>query len=87
MTVEEYARPVGIGRTAAYEAVRRGEIPSIRVGKRILIPTALARAQLGLPASREEAGATNAGPVLHLNSTHPSPNGGSDAHGTPTTAA
>jgi excisionase family DNA binding protein len=30
--VDEAARILGIGRSAAYEAVRRGEIPSIRLG-------------------------------------------------------
>ena len=28
----------GIGRQLAYDAVRRGEIPSIRIGRRVLIP-------------------------------------------------
>ena len=37
-SVEEAARFLGIGRTAAYEAVRTGQIPSLRIGKRILIP-------------------------------------------------
>ena len=30
----------GIGRNQAYEAARRGEIPTIRIGKRILVPVA-----------------------------------------------
>ena len=38
-TVEETAKRLGIGRNSAYEAVKRGEIPSIRIGRRILIPT------------------------------------------------
>jgi excisionase family DNA binding protein len=36
--VDEAARILGIGRSAAYEAVRRGEIPSIRLGKRVVVP-------------------------------------------------
>ena len=40
LTVEEARRILGIGRNAAYEAVRRGEIPVIRVGRRYLIPRA-----------------------------------------------
>ena len=40
VTVMEVARILGIGRNLAYEAVARGEIPSIRVGGRILIPVA-----------------------------------------------
>jgi excisionase family DNA binding protein len=38
--VEEVAQILGIGRTAAYEGVRRGEIPSIRVGRRLVVPRA-----------------------------------------------
>jgi excisionase family DNA binding protein len=38
MTVEEAATALGISRATAYEAVSRGEIPAIRIGRRILIP-------------------------------------------------
>jgi excisionase family DNA binding protein len=48
MTVEETALVYGISRASAYEGVRTGEIPSIRVGRRILVPTATVRRQLGL---------------------------------------
>ncbi|MFK0688013.1 helix-turn-helix domain-containing protein [Mesorhizobium sp. IMUNJ 23033] len=40
LTVVEAARRLGIGRNQAYEAARRGEIPSIKIGKRLLIPRA-----------------------------------------------
>ena len=40
MTVREAAKLLGIGRNLTYEAVKRGEIPSIRIGERILIPRA-----------------------------------------------
>jgi excisionase family DNA binding protein len=40
VTVEDAARELGIGRNAAYEATKRGDIPSIRIGKRILVPRA-----------------------------------------------
>ena len=40
MTVTECAKRLGIGRNSAYEAVNRGEIPVIRVGKRLLVPKA-----------------------------------------------
>jgi excisionase family DNA binding protein len=39
-TVEEAAQLLGISRSFAYEAVQRGEIPSMRIGKRILVPKA-----------------------------------------------
>jgi excisionase family DNA binding protein len=37
-TVEEAAMALGISRAFAYDAVRRGEIPAIKIGRRILIP-------------------------------------------------
>ncbi len=37
-TVEEAASELGIGRNLAYEAVKSGEIPSIRIGNRIVVP-------------------------------------------------
>ena len=37
-TVEEAARVLGISRSFAYEAIQRGEIPSMRIGRRILVP-------------------------------------------------
>lgn len=40
LTVEEAAGLIGISRAFAYEAVRRGEIPSIRIGRRVLVPRA-----------------------------------------------
>lgn len=40
LSVEECAKLLGIGRNSAYEAVARGEIPVIRVGKRLLVPKA-----------------------------------------------
>ena len=40
MSIEEAAIALGISRAFAYEAVARGEIPRIRIGKRILIPIA-----------------------------------------------
>lgn len=38
VTVEEAGQLLGIGRNQAYEAVRRGDIPSIKIGKRLLVP-------------------------------------------------
>lgn len=40
LTVDEARRMLGISRGSAYEAVRTGSIPSVRIGKRILIPRA-----------------------------------------------
>lgn len=43
MTVEEAGKALGISRSTAYDAVRTGEIPSIRFGRRLLVPTAAIR--------------------------------------------
>lgn len=40
LTVEEAGRLLGIGRSLAYAAARDGSLPTIRLGKRILVPTA-----------------------------------------------
>ena len=38
LTVEEAGRILGIGRNKAYESVQRGDIPSLRFGKKIVVP-------------------------------------------------
>lgn len=48
LSVEEAARFLGVGRSCAYDAVSRGEIPSIRIGKRLRVPTAALRQLLRL---------------------------------------
>ena len=40
VTVDEAAELLGISRTMAFQAVRSGEIPAIRVRRRILVPVA-----------------------------------------------
>jgi len=37
-SVEEVAEVLGISRAFVYECVNRGEIPHLRIGRRILIP-------------------------------------------------
>ncbi len=38
VSVTEAAKLLGIGRGTAYECVRTGELPSIKLGRRIVIP-------------------------------------------------
>lgn len=38
LTVDQTAAVLGISRGLAFAAVRAGEIPSIRIGRRILVP-------------------------------------------------
>lgn len=40
MTVPEAGKLLGISRNSAYDAARRGEIPTLRIGKRLLVPIA-----------------------------------------------
>lgn len=40
MSVEEAARLLGISRGLAYESARRGQLPTIRIGRRLLVPRA-----------------------------------------------
>jgi excisionase family DNA binding protein len=40
ISVEEAGRQLGIGRNTAYEAARAGQIPTIRIGKRLVVPVA-----------------------------------------------
>ena len=40
LTVEEAAKALRIGRTAAYAAVRSGDLPAVRVGRSLRIPRA-----------------------------------------------
>lgn len=37
ISVEEVASLLGLGRTATYEAIRRGQVPSRRLGRRIVV--------------------------------------------------
>lgn len=39
LTVEQVADLLYIGRSTAYKAVRRGVLPSVRIGRRVLVPT------------------------------------------------
>jgi excisionase family DNA binding protein len=43
LSVEEAAQVLRISRGLAYELVRRGDIPSIRLGRRVLVPVAALR--------------------------------------------
>ena len=38
LNINEVAAALGISRNAAYQACKKGEIPAIRIGKRLLVP-------------------------------------------------
>ena len=39
-SVAEAGKMLGVGRNAAYQAVHRGEIPVIQIGRRLVVPKA-----------------------------------------------
>jgi excisionase family DNA binding protein len=50
ISVEHAAKLLGVSRSAAYRAVTAGQLPSLRLGRRIYVPTASLLAMLGLLA-------------------------------------
>ena len=58
LTVEEAGTLLGISRAFAYEAVRRGEIPSIRIGRRVLVPKVALQRMLGPDESGNQPSTT-----------------------------
>ena len=61
LSVVEAARLLGISRNRCYEAIRTGEIPSLRIGKRVLVPRraleeVLNKAARDSPSSVEHGG-------------------------------
>lgn len=55
VSVEEAGRLLGISRGSAYEAVKAGEIPSVRLGRRIVVPTAALRRLLAADPTGDAA--------------------------------
>lgn len=60
ITAKRWAEVLGVSTRAVLYAVERGEIPAIRVGRRVVIPTARALVASGLaPDHRDSAGGEN----------------------------
>jgi excisionase family DNA binding protein len=51
ITVPEAGRALGIGRNAAYAAARNGELPTVKIGKRLLVPIMALQRLLTTPGS------------------------------------
>jgi hypothetical protein len=47
-SVPEAGRLLGLGRNAAYAAAQRGDLPTIRIGKLLLVPKVLLHRMVGL---------------------------------------
>jgi excisionase family DNA binding protein len=48
ISVTQAARLLGVGKSTAYEAAARGDLPSIRLGRTVRVPTAKLLDLLGL---------------------------------------
>jgi excisionase family DNA binding protein len=48
MTIDEARAALRLSRSSAYEAARSGDLPTVRVGRRLLVPTAALRRMLQL---------------------------------------
>jgi excisionase family DNA binding protein len=48
VSVEHAARILGISRSSGYRGIHRGDIPALRIGGRLKVPTAPLLAMLGL---------------------------------------
>lgn len=57
VSVEEAGELLGISRRSAYRAAERGELPVVRVGRRILVPSAKLLALLGVRIGSDDRGA------------------------------
>jgi len=64
-TVPEAGRLLGLGRNAAYDAARRGDIPTLRIGRLLLVPKIPLHRMLGItataPANPSDLGAEDEG--------------------------
>lgn len=49
LSVEEAAKVLGIGRNLCYDRVKTGEIPVIKIGRRLLVPRAALERLLAEP--------------------------------------
>lgn len=54
LSVADAAKQLGICRTLAYRLVRDGTIPSVRLGRRVLIPVAALEEMLSVKQTQED---------------------------------
>jgi excisionase family DNA binding protein len=53
LTVEQAAQLLGISRGLAYQAARDGDLPTIRLGRRLLVPRHALERMLGVEGLRD----------------------------------
>ena len=54
LSIEEAAAVLGVGRSLMYDAARRGEIPVIKIGRRLVVPRARLDAMLAAEGDAAE---------------------------------
>ena len=54
ITVADALKVLPISRNGLYEAIRRGDIKTVKLGKKILVPTGPLRRQFGIEAQSGE---------------------------------
>ena len=56
MSMDDAARELGISRCTAYQCAKLGQIPTIRLGRRLVVPRARLEAMLRGEAEQKAAG-------------------------------
>lgn len=67
VSVKEAAKMLGLSRNGAYAAVARGDIPSLRIGRRVVIPLAALEKllEVDVPASKTSGSTTGGVADVH----------------------
>jgi excisionase family DNA binding protein len=65
MSIREFCKTMGVGRNSAYNAINAGEIPHLRIGKRILISRKIVAEMLDplAPANGQQSTPVQSTPV------------------------
>ena len=50
VSVEQAGRCLGLGRSSSYQAAKRGDLPTLRIGRRVVVPTPRLLTLLGADA-------------------------------------
>lgn len=56
LTIEEAGALLRLSRSSAYEAARKGQLPTLRIGRRLLVPRARLMAMLGAGDAQKAEG-------------------------------
>lgn len=75
ISVPEAGRLLGISRNLAYQAAQAGEIPTVRIGRRLVVPVSRLMDLLGNSDAGPKADAANVVPAIHRTATEKAPHG------------